>query len=129
LSVLRLLWRLAHPVPPLPESIARWRAAAARFTHVAFYVLIIALPLTGWLRTSSGKYPLSWFGFFELPKFPIVAESAGARLAAQSHELLAWTMILLTLLHVGAALHHHFRLRDAVLLRMLPSRRHGTAAG
>jgi cytochrome b561 len=71
LSVLRLLWRLGHPVPPLPESIARWRAVAARFTHAAFYVLIIAMPVTGWLRISSGKYPLTWFGLIDLPKFPI----------------------------------------------------------
>ena len=122
LSVLRLLWRLAHPMPPLPEAIAPWRAAAARLTHVAFYVLIIALPLTGWLRTSSGKYPLTWFGFVELPKFRIVADSAQARVAAQSHEILGWLMILLVAVHVSAALHHHFRLRDAVLLRMLPRR-------
>lgn len=122
LSLLRLLWRLGHPVPPLPASIAVWRAQVARFTHAAFYVLIIAMPLTGWLRTSSGKYPLTWFGLVDIPKFPIAADSGQARLAAQSHELLGWAMLLLVVLHIGAALHHHFRLRDAVLLRMIPAR-------
>ncbi len=57
LSILRLAWRGLHPPPPLPSSITRWRAQAARLTHVAFYVLIIAVPLSGSLRTSSGRYP------------------------------------------------------------------------
>ena len=123
LSVLRLAWRLAHPPPPLPPSIGPWRAAAARATHAAFYVLIIAVPLSGWMRTSAGRYPLSWFGIVELPKFPIAPRSAEAALASGGHRLLAWTMLALVVIHVAAALHHHLRLRDAVLLRMLPERR------
>lgn len=123
LGVGRLLWRLAHKPPPLPQAVAGWRASAARLTHAGFYVLMIALPLSGWLRVSSGKYPLRWFELFTVPKFPIAPDTAGAAAAAQAHEILAWTMLLLVTLHLFAALHHHFRLRDAVLLRMLPERR------
>ena len=122
LSILRLFWRLSHRPPPLPMSISRWRAKAARFTHAAFYVLIIALPLTGWLRASAGRYPLQWFGLVDVPKFPIARESAEAALAVGGHRLLAWAMLTLFAVHVAAALHHHLRLRDAVLLRMLPKR-------
>lgn len=95
---------------------------AARFTHAAFYVLIIAMPLTGWLRTSSGNYPLIWFGLVDLPKFPLTAGSAEARLASQSRDLIEWIMLLLILVHVAVTLHHHFRLRDAIFLRTLPTR-------
>jgi cytochrome b561 len=121
LSLLRLLWRLGHPPPAYPAPMAPWRAAVARFTHISFYVLIIALPLSGWLRTSAGKYPLTWFGLVDIPKFAVAPGSSEAKLAAQSHELLGWAMLLLVALHVAAALHHHFRLRDAMLLRMAPS--------
>jgi len=120
LSLVRLGWRLLHPPPPLPKSLRRWRAAAARSVHGAFYVLIIALPLTGWLRTSPNAYPLSWFGLVPVPKFPIDRGSVAAELARGAHELLAWTMALLVAAHVAAALHHHLRLRDPVLQRMLP---------
>lgn len=123
LSIARLGWRIANPPPRLPATISAWRAAAARFTHWGFYVLIITLPLTGWLRVSAGKYPLRWFELFELPKFAIAPDSREAEIAAQAHELAAWAMLALVALHVGAALHHHWRLRDAVLLRMLPERR------
>lgn len=122
LSLVRLGWRLLHPPPPLPASLPRWRAAAARFAHVAFYAMIIALPLTGWLRTSPNAYPLTWFGLVVVPKFPIERGSLAAEIAPLAHELLAWVMAALVLVHVAAALHHHFRLRDAVLLRMLPLR-------
>ncbi|WP_294013847.1 cytochrome b [Sphingomonas sp.] len=122
LSILRLVWRLSHRPPPLPLSISRWRARAARFTHAAFYVLIIALPLTGWLRASAGRYPLTWFGLLDVPKFPIARQSAEAALAIGAHKFLAWTMLTLVVVHVAAALHHHLKLKDAVLLRMLPKR-------
>jgi cytochrome b561 len=122
LSFARLVWRLGHPAPPLPPSLSRWRASAARLTHWGLYLLIIALPLSGWLRTSPNSYPLRWFGLITVPKFPIEQGSTGAELAATGHEVLAWMMLALVVLHVAAALHHHFRLRDAILLRMLPAR-------
>lgn len=111
-----------HRPPPLPESVPRWRARAAPLTHGAFYFLLIAMPLTGWLRTSPGRYPLRWFGLVDIPKFPIAPDTPEAALAAQSHAWLGWALLALAALHVAAALHHHFRLRDALLLRMLPAR-------
>ena len=121
LSLARLAWRLVHPAPALPASMGGWRRRAALATHFLFYVLIITLPLTGWLRTSAGKYPLTWFGLTDVPKFPVARETSAV--AATAHELMAWAMLALLILHVAAALHHHFRLRDGILLRMLPARR------
>lgn len=122
LTVLRLGWWIGHSPPPLPSDLAPWRSRASRWVHCSFYALLIAVPLTGWLRTSPNVYPLTWFGLGPLPKFPIEKGSAIAELARGSHELFAWAMFVLLIIHVAAALHHHFRMRDAVLLRMLPSR-------
>lgn len=121
LSLVRLAWRLLHPPPSSPASISRWRLRIARATHVAFYALSIAVPLTGWLRSSATAYPLSWFGI-GVPKFSVAAKSFEASLASISHEILAWGMLMLIPLHVGAALHHHFVLKDGLLLRMVPRR-------
>jgi len=120
LSIARLAWRLTHRPPPLPGTVIGWRATASAAVHRAFYALMVLVPLSGWLRTSAGAYPLTWFGVLDVPKFPILRGSAEARLAASAHDLLAWTMMALVALHVAAALHHHFVLRDAVLRRMLP---------
>lgn len=122
LSIGRLGWRLFHRPPPLPETVARWRASVSAAVHRLFYALMVLLPLTGWVRTSAGSYPLTWFGLVDVPKFAIARGSPEARLAASAHDLLAWTMLALVALHVAAALHHHFVLRDAVLRRMLPAR-------
>jgi cytochrome b561 len=123
LSFARLAWRIAYRPPALPASIAPWRAAAARFTYAAFYVLMVAVPITGWMRSSAGKGPLTFFGLFTVPKFAIQRGSPEAAFARVSHEWLGWAILLLAILHVAAALHHHFRLRDALLLRMVPGRR------
>lgn len=121
LSLLRLGWRLANPPPPLPLGVSQWRRLAAQLTHWAFYGLIIAVPLTGWLRTSPNAYPLSWFGLVPIPKFAIEKGSFAADLAISGHQFLAYSMAALLVIHIAAALHHHFRLRDAVMLRMLPA--------
>ena len=122
LSLIRAGWRLAHPAPPLPASLPRWRARMAGAVHAGLYLLIIAVPLAGWLRTSPNRHPLEWFGLFGVPKFPIEKGSAAADAAASAHTLLAWALLLLVAVHVAAALHHQFRLRDRLLLRMMPTR-------
>ena len=67
LAVVRLLWRLTHPPPPLPARHDAARARLARGTHVAFYVLLFAMPLTGWMMSSAKNYSVSWFGLFTWP--------------------------------------------------------------
>jgi cytochrome b561 len=118
LSLVRLGWRLAHGFPPLPPSTPAWDAAFARATHVAFYVLMIAVPLAGWAMVSAGPRPLEWFGLFDWPKLP-VGRDVG-EFANSAHETLALATIGLLALHVAGALKHHFVDRDDVLARMLP---------
>jgi cytochrome b561 len=126
LSVLRLLWRLVNRVPPLPEGMPAWERFAAHASHVLLYVLIIGLPLSGWALASASPLgiPTIWFGVIEIPHLPGLQGFADQHAVEQSfrdtHELLGDVMIGLVLIHVGAALKHHFWDRDSVLVRMLP---------
>jgi cytochrome b561/polyisoprenoid-binding protein YceI len=134
LSVLRLLWRFTHKPPPLPDGMAAWERFAARATHWFFYILMIVVPLSGWTYVSAqwadGKplnLPTLWFGLFQVPHlFDAQAMTDAARAAvsernAAAHFYLASAMAALFMLHVAAALKHHFVNRDRVLIQMLPA--------
>lgn len=120
LSVLRLAWRLAHRPPPLPEGMAAWEKALAKGVHWTFYLLLLALPLTGWIFSSDpGRpRPFGWFGLFELPLLPVGRGVAAA--AHETHEIFGLLMAALVVLHIAAALRHHFIRRDNALARMAP---------
>lgn len=118
LSLVRLGWRVAHGFPRLPDRTPSWDAVLARSTHVAFYVLMIAVPLAGWTMVSAGERPLTWFGLFDVPKLPVSKALAGV--AHEAHEVLAFAMLGLVVLHVAGALKHHLIDRDDLLARMLP---------
>jgi len=122
LSLFRLYWRLTHKAPPVPETMAGWEKAAAKFTHVAFYGLIIGIPLTGWLLVSASPIGIDTKIFFVIPvpHFPVPVGKEAQEFWSLSHEVLAKGAIALIVLHVGAALNHHIRLKDDVLRRMLP---------
>jgi cytochrome b561 len=131
LSVARLLWRLFDPVPPLPVSLKRWEAALARATHIGFYVLVVVLPLSGWMMVSASIWniPTVVFGLFTLPHLPVLGSLQDKKPVEDAlkevHEALAIGIFMLLLLHVAGALKHHFVLRDDTLARMLPRRRPG----
>lgn len=126
LSFARIVWRLVNVVPPQPAAMPMWQRWAAGLSHLAFYVLIVAIPLSGWAvaSTSSSGVPTLWFGLFEVPSLPGLPEGEARgdahELFEEVHELLGNLMILLLIVHVGAALKHHFWDRDTVLRRMLP---------
>lgn len=123
LSLVRLGWRVTHGFPRFPDSTPGWDAVAARATHLAFYGLMIAVPLAGWAMSSAGPRPLGWFGI-PFPKLPI-GEAAGS-VAHDAHVYLAYATVALLVLHVAGALKHHLVDRDDVLLRMLPIARRRT---
>lgn len=126
LAIFRILWRLLYRPPALPATMKPWERYAAGFTHLAFYFLMLAIPVTGWAMasTSSSGVPTLWFGLFEVPALPGLSGSEEMHdiheASEEAHEILANLTILLLLLHVGAALKHHFWNRDDVLRRMLP---------
>ena len=120
LSIIRLAWRIGHPAPAAPATRPAWEAVASRLSHFAFYVLMIGLPVTGWLALPPllAKEPAfvgtSMFGF-SVPMAPDFGLPAGGL-----HNLGSKIGIALLILHVAAALKHHFINRDDVLTRMLP---------
>lgn len=116
----RVAWRLAHRPPPLPAGTPGWEKGAAHATHWTLYLLMIAMPLTGWAMVSAPgpQRPLTWFGLFDIPTLPV--GSGLADLGHDAHGLLGWLMAALVVLHVAAALRHHLILRDTVLARMAP---------
>ena len=119
LAAVRLVWRWLNEHPPLPENLQRYERSLARFSHVALYVLLFAVPLTGWTMSSARGFPVSWFGFFQLPD--LVPKSRPLYEALlMTHDTLAWTLVAVATLHVLGALKHHFWHKDDVLRRMLP---------
>lgn len=124
LTLIRLGWRLANPVPDLPATLTKtWERIAARGIHIGFYALLLVLPLSGWVMASAGEYPTIFYGLFEVPRLPVAGDLRQIGSTARDiHELVAWTTIGLLALHVGAAIRHHLVLKDDTLLRMLPER-------
>lgn len=122
LSVLRLAWRLMHKSPPFADTLKTWEVALARVTHWLFYVVLIALPLTGWAMVSAftGGEPVGIFGAFDLPGLPFAQSKATAGTFHELHEVLATVTLALFALHVLAALKHQLVDRDQTMARIVP---------
>ena len=126
LSVLRLAWRFVKPPPPLPASMPGWERTLAGVSHTAFYVLMIGMPLLGWAMVSASPLglPTIVFGLFEWPHIPFLADLEDKKPVEDAlktaHMAGGYLLAGLLVLHVGAALKHHFVSRDDVLARMVP---------
>ncbi|HEX7385612.1 MAG TPA: cytochrome b [Burkholderiaceae bacterium] len=129
LSILRLAWRLTH-ARPADVPTEPWQQRLARLAHRALYALFLLVPLAGWAYSSATGFQVVVFGVLPLPDF-VPKSKALADVLENVHATLAWTLAALVLVHVAAALHHHFVLRDGLLARMWfaprPARR-GAAA-
>ncbi len=119
LTVLRLLWRLGNRTPALPHGMRPWERMLARASHAGFYLCIFALPLTGWLMSSARNFPVSWFGWFQLPDLVVPNPDLFDAMRAM-HGIIFNCLSGLALLHVLGAIKHHFFNHDDVLTRMLP---------
>ncbi len=125
LSIARLAWRLLHPAPVLPLEMQPWERRTARAVHRLLYALSIMVPLFGWATVSAASLgvPTMWFGLFEWPHISFLSHLPRAQknlLEPElliAHAVLAFSMLGLVVLHVGAALKHHFVERDDVLKR------------
>jgi cytochrome b561 len=119
LLLLRLAWRIGHVPPPLPDSMPLWQRQAAHGLHLVLYLLLFAIPLTGWLMSSAKGFQTVYLGVLPLPDLIAKDKALGDGLR-QVHEMLNLTLLVLLLAHVAAALKHHFIERDGILARMLP---------
>jgi cytochrome b561 len=128
LVAMRLLWRWTHPVPPLPAHHKPWEKRAARWVHIGLYVIMFALPLSGWIMDSAYKdaasHPNLWFGLFEWPRIGWVMGLDPATkkqvhdIFGETHEISGKILYLLFFFHVGGALKHQFIDKDRELARI-----------
>lgn len=123
----RIAVRILHPAPPLPAGMPAWERALARASHVLFYMLMLGLPVTGWVIVSTRMGPISWWGV-PWPALPGMSGLSRATRHMLSHAhvyLLIWILLITLFLHVAGALWHQFDGRP-VLWRMGVARRRGS---
>jgi len=119
LAILRLAVRYATGTPPLPASVPVWQQWLARAGHGLLYLLMILIPLSGWLMSSAKGFPVNYFGVLPLPD--LIGKDAGlADWLKLGHERLCQLLLVALAAHVAAALKHHYFDRDTILQRMLP---------
>jgi len=121
LAVVRIAWRAGHRPPPLPTAMPRWQQLAAHGGHALLYLLMFAIPLTGWLMSSAKGFQTVYFGVLPIPDLLAKDKELGDALR-DVHATLNYLMIAVVAGHVGAALKHHFIDRDDILVRMAPRR-------
>ncbi|WP_026177351.1 cytochrome b [Thiobacillus denitrificans] len=120
LAWLRLAARLSGPAPAIRPEPPGLQHLSSRLLHLALYVLMIGMPLTGWLVLSATGKPIPFFGL-ELPAL-IGENKALARQIKELHETVGTIGYVLIGGHAMAALYHHYIKRDGTLVRMLPGR-------
>lgn len=122
LSILRLAWRFTHKVPPLSESLANWEKMLAKAVHWIFYILLIGLPIGGWLAGSYASLPIDYFGLFTIPTLPVEQNYDTAKAIIGQHKLGGTIVLYLVVLHVLGALKHQFMDKVPSLSRMWPGK-------
>lgn len=120
LTCLRLAWRAAHATPPPLWTMPQWQQRASVLVHQALYLLLVVIPLSGWIYSSSTGVQVVYLGLFPLPDL-VPKDRVLARALLALHLTLNFTLFSLVCVHTAAALKHHFIDRDTVLTRMLPS--------
>ncbi len=117
-ALMRILWRIGHAPPPLPAAYPRWERIAAQVGHALLYVLIVAIPVTGWMHDSAWKdaatHPMRWFQLFQWPRIPMImnldplAKEPLHTLFGHFHTWSGYALYALLALHIGAALKHQW---------------------
>jgi cytochrome b561 len=134
-AILRILWRVSHRPPVFPQGYSPFERWAAHAAHGALYVLIFALPISGWMHDSAWKaaatHPMSLYGLVPWPRIhwiegiePVEKERLHTLFFAW-HSYFAYALYLLLAIHIAGALKHQFLDRQPELQRMLPGRARG----
>ena len=119
LVVLRAIWVFSGPRPGLPDSVSRWQRIVAKSLHHTFYLLMFAMPISGYVMTSHAQKPVNMYGLFELPMLFDGQNLEKAKAVFEVHEMLAEVLLALIVAHLAVALKHHFIDKDNILRRML----------
>ena len=118
LTSLRVLWRLRHPPPP-PVPMPDWQRRASALSHVALYVLLLLVPVSGWIYSSATGVQVVYLGLVPLPDL-VAKDRSLAAVLKTTHVTLVIALVAIVCVHAAAALRHHYVQRDLVLHRMLP---------
>ena len=122
LVAVRLVWRAIHPAPPLPGEMARWERRMATASHWLLYIILIGMPVSGYVLSATGAVGVPYFDLFTLPRLPRSQASNDA--ARWVHAAVGqWLVYALIALHIAATAWHTAVRRDGVLDRMLPEQR------
>lgn len=130
LSIARLIWRLRYSPPPYPAKMSKWEKISAAITHIFFYILIIGMPLSGWLIVSAHKtFPFQTmvWEIIPWPMLPFFGHMSAERVA-EWHSIFVtlhsvssvYLLIAMLVLHFGAVVKHHVVDQDPVMRRMWP---------
>ncbi len=119
LALVRISWRSMHHPPPLPLALPSWERFSAQSVHYLLYLLILAIPISGWLMSSAKGIQTVYLGILPLPDLVPKDKELGDALL-EVHETLNYTMLALLVAHVAGALKHHFIDHDDIMARMLP---------
>ncbi|MCL4170936.1 UNVERIFIED_CONTAM: hypothetical protein GTU68_034479, partial [Idotea baltica] len=117
LAIARLAYRYFHTPPALPTEMPAWQKKASNISHVLLYGFLFALPISGWLMSSAKAFSVSWFNLFAFPDLLNPSESLAENLYLV-HHYLADALFIIALIHILAALKHHFIDKDDILKRM-----------
>lgn len=117
LMIIRIIW--LQRKPRLPVTVPLWQKLLSRTIHYSLYILLLLMPLSGWIMSVAANKTPTYFGLFRVP-LPINPDIHLAKLMNQSHFIIAWILIALIVLHILGALKHYFVDKDKVLQRMLP---------
>lgn len=124
--IFRFIWRARNTVPKMPEEMSGLEKIMAHMSHLLLYVLVLIMPLSGWLMSSAGGHKVSVFGLFTMPSLMEKNKSLSG-LFHEIHEITVVVLIVVIILHAAFALYHHFIKKDDTLKRMMPSHGKGTA--
>jgi cytochrome b561 len=126
LAAARLAWRLRHPAPALPAGMAQWERTVANATHALLYALFFSAPLTGWLFSSAAGFQTVYLGVLPIPDL-LQKNRELADVLRAAHKWINYTMAVVIVVHVAAAIKHHVHDHDDILARMIPFLRRPTA--
>jgi cytochrome b561 len=121
LALLRLSWRFINIAPAHLPNHQQWEVTLAKIAHVLLYILMIAMPLSGWIMSSAGEFHYAFFGLFEMPMIVPKNENL-MNIAREAHEIQAYVLMGIIGLHAAGAFKHHFIDKDETLKRMTSDR-------
>lgn len=115
--ILRIIWRLMHSPPPMPSFVPIWQQRLANGVHGLLYVLVVLLPVTGWLNASRRTWTPYLFAVLPMPRLPYSTTEIGHAMG-EWHSLLSWVLLGVIGVHFLAALYHVFFSTDEMVWRM-----------